>query len=1143
MLRDQRGNSLLETTWALFLCLIIMLAAVTFIANSFRGAHHTKDKTFAVQKAIAILEELKGVVEQKGGGGSVVLLDNYDDGAAFNPILTTTTGITDPAAAASGNLPSGGAWRYYRQVSVTRLPNATDNSVRLVNVRLFARETAGEKMTELADVGGLVRTIADRYPPTQVYDVYAIAVSQVPGWWVYLANLVPFVQQAVNDLEARNPGLEFRTHWITNLAYGRDLEYKPFINSANASTSDINWVYFYPGKLPTGSAVDRYYVPTQFKAEVSIDGTVTNGYDASSNPLSYAVADQYNNAMRYDDELSLFNQRKAAGLETEPTYRLLLDDMVLNPSKYMNAILINLHGELIPLPPVRNYSDAAKDPGTTLPNDMRNIRAVAHPERLRFNTTGLSTGSMPHLRVRVYSYLADPASSTLPTPDIMYNGVPITVFFPNVDVSSASVYVMPGGVDADGTSGVDRYPNTWLAAPTTASAQRMYYTVQFDSARGTIFRLYNSPLKTPSLTQSASAGYNACGSSSPAGLPTTYRLYGMDYVPTPFSADFSSRPLGACGAQPKNTARWVIDVPDSELVRNTKYAIETRLGDVTVSDPVSSWPGSRGNHPPNLSRTYAWYGDDTWAWGDASTSPAIPPTEWFQYQGDPRHNPYADLIASFNSTSNPVGGGYNRYFNNMNNGSHTATSSDYPMFSELSLGDGWTGANAVEVDVNRFFQLVRGSLLKTQSIWTTMTGFSYYYFGFGDEIGYDDANGFPNSIPVSTKPFSGSSGSGYEQSIIDGGVKIVRENTNNGWWSKAWLGDLYPDDKYATYWAPYGNLPTGTGSGRYIRTQRGNITWNLPWGTSFFNTEHRLWERGCTAFFQIGSTSSTFHHNSTDGQTGSLTTDGNEIASSYRFPIPSSATISRPFGTTINNTGANPDGFLDTHYYYGRLAATALATYFNHQSGSSVKGSQLLMLKGTPTVASGTTAPVDQAYIVVNGLDRTVSNGSAFISRWSFLTLIHSFLRAGVPGVTGGNNPVVRQVPQIRISTPNDLTDIPSTATSVTINWGLNWKRWDGQKYTSQYSDSFVDSNGVYYALIYSGDGGSTWRYVQDGSAATPGRAPDSTHRVESSDTTISHDWDISGLAQGSYLLRVEAYRSNMSLHYGYHMQKIFVKR
>src|ERR1043166_5324330 len=108
------------------------------------------------------------------------------------------------------------------------------------------------------------------------------------------------------------------------LSYGRDPYYTPYVNAAADSTAAIDSVYFYPGVLPAGSAVASYYPADAFNGRVAIDGATTNFADPA-----YSLADQFNNGMRYYDELALFNARVKAGLESQdaPTFRLLLDDM------------------------------------------------------------------------------------------------------------------------------------------------------------------------------------------------------------------------------------------------------------------------------------------------------------------------------------------------------------------------------------------------------------------------------------------------------------------------------------------------------------------------------------------------------------------------------------------------------------------------------------------------------------------------------------------------------------------------------------------------------------------------------------------------------------------------------------------------
>jgi hypothetical protein len=385
---NQKGISLVEVLAALFLVMMAVFAMTNFSQSAFRMSRRNMDKQFAIQKAISMLEELKSLIQIQGNTAS--LLDSYDDGANLRPVLTTDLTITDPAAPLSNNTSMGaGAWKYVRQITVSQLPGTTDASVRLVNVRVCLNrdDDRDGRPDTLAEVAGVIRTAAGNFPPTQVYDVYALAVENVPGWWVYMANLIPFVQSAVQNIQARNPGLELRVHWITELAYGRDQQYRPQINSSVDSRQPINNVYFYPGKMPSGEAVSYYYPPDNFNGHILLDSANTNDYDATSNPNPYALADMYNNAMRYPDEQALFDARVVSGQERDdaPTYRVLLERLYQHPEQYRNAIFINLHGELFPFPPVRNYSDPAKEP-----QNYSGIRVVTHPERIRYPSSAAS---------------------------------------------------------------------------------------------------------------------------------------------------------------------------------------------------------------------------------------------------------------------------------------------------------------------------------------------------------------------------------------------------------------------------------------------------------------------------------------------------------------------------------------------------------------------------------------------------------------------------------------------------------------------------------------------------------------------------------------------------------------------------------
>ena len=69
----------------------------------------------------------------------------------------------------------------------------------------------------------------------------------------------------------------------------------------------------------------------------------------------------------------------------------------------------------------------------------------------------------------------------------------------------------------------------------------------------------------------------------------------------------------------------------------------------------------------------------------------------------------------------------------------------------------------------RYFELLRNGLVESACVYTSMTGFSYFYLGLGNDIGYDSANGYPNSIPCDQTPHYGS-GPGFAGGLVDQAV-------------------------------------------------------------------------------------------------------------------------------------------------------------------------------------------------------------------------------------------------------------------------------------------------------------------------------------------------------------------------------------
>ena len=445
-------------------------------------------------------------------------------------------------------------------------------------------------------------------------------------------------------------------------------------------------------------------------------------------------------------------------------------------------------------------------------------------------------------------------------------------------------------------------------------------------------------------------------------------------------------------------------------------------------------------------------------------------------------------------------------------------------------------------------------------------------------MGYDGANGFPLGIPISSKPFTGTGGAIHHDMSI---FSVPDDPTNatfhfkyikrfdNNWFAKYWIGELYPDDVYSSQWSVNGNLNTGTAATtNFIRVPRATIVDgandSLPTATTFVPKWTFAEEEGCSAFFNIGGSTTAFHHQwsvgalgATDlasdagGDEGDLDTDGIEVGGRYNLPLPTTTQISRPFRISSDAEGRAPDHFgfagYDMAYVNGGNVSgvkptvpgsTASATYYDHEL-SGYLGSALVTLRET---VGGT--DTGALYATVNGIDKTGGAGTVFIGKWSVLSLIHSFLKGGL----GASPTRIRELPRVFISPFADV-DLNNPST-LDVDWLMGWKRWDNQDYTDDVAyNSFVEDTNTSHVIMYSVDNGANWKYAEDNSTAIPGIRPTvstvwADQAAVPGTTTFTYTWSgIGSLLEGSYLLRVEAYRDAFPLHYSYHQRRIFIKR
>lgn len=244
---------------------------------------------------------------------------------------------------------------------------------------------------------------------------------------------------------------------------------------------------------------------------------------------------------------------------------------------------------------------------------------------------------------------------------------------------------------------------------------------------------------------------------------------------------------------PKNTARWklrlnpnvftngsFVDNDGNSYSPTDDVVLQVRTRIWSGADPANSgtmWPPAARNAPDNLSVTYAWWADST---------EDVPITERSQFNGDPRHV-HKDLFNGDPDFPN----GYNWYHDNLTNGSENSLG-NYGGISALYVRNRWQ--SAMLCDVPRYMELFRKAITKSACVYTTLTGFSYCYLGIGNNIGYDAANGYNNSIPSNLRPHGSPGSTGYVDTII-GARKLVRSAGSGYWWGMPWLGNCIPDER------------------------------------------------------------------------------------------------------------------------------------------------------------------------------------------------------------------------------------------------------------------------------------------------------------------------------------------------------------
>jgi hypothetical protein len=370
------------------------------------------------------------------------------------------------------------------------------------------------------------------------------------------------------------------------------------------------------------------------------------------------------------------------------------------------------------------------------------------------------------------------------------------------------------------------------------------------------------------------------------------------------------------------------------------------------------------------------------------------------------------------------------------------------------------------------------------------------------------------------------------------GIRLIARNdgvpqsTLPSWYSIPWLGELAPDNDGT--WSASGNLSSVT----YYRALYTDLmpADNGPHGVFHQDRETEMHWDGAPTFLNgnpSGDASTAYWTEllSVTGAPSNLTATGTNAAGALKLVLPATTGLCRPF--TLSGAIPDPYGdyFLDSSYfdpiYQSQRTTTSMleGPYHDSPDPNYPNGT------GVIAVSSGSSV----GYLMSNGLCPQGATGVYTLSTVGLVGSLRGYMAAGSPSAPFGH---VVQLPRLTISQPVQGANFDSSVNSVTVNWSYTWRRWDGQPYTEIYPPSFSEGAPPPFILKYSSDNGHTWYYGSDNSPnAQPGNF------MVGKTVSSPFAWDISSVPSGTYVLRLEAYRPGLPLHYAYHETAISILR
>lgn len=1178
----RQGFGLVEVLVSAVVVATVLLGMAAFQTATIKVNSKEKDRAFAVQKAVQIMEEILAFQVVAGVKGTTNIDTLAQGDTEYSYALSIDPNVSDhPDMALSGNRAYKSSYRFVRQIHVEPVPN--EKGARRVTVGVYYGDggttAAPSTAAPLAFVTNIVKAQAVKTQPTQVYDMYFIDIENMPGWWTDPNPFRNILLSTMDFLKSNNPGLEIRPHWIRRLSYGRDEYYKPIGNKANpcnnTSAVPLDYVYFYPGKLTVS---DMKYNPDLLKGQMRVDGTTQNAMTIGNTPANYpenqtaySFADQYNHAMRYPMEVEKFNNiSNSSTIKPEPSLRMLLEQMA--SGQLRNAIVVNIPAELLPTVPMRNFSDPARVP--QLVNDAATIasqwgvncanseivegshcRLVTHPRFMRVSHDSNFDSGDPWYATNTVEL------RVFPSKDANYDTEPATPYRKG-RVVVQNVKNLLHDWNSGGSAGdveidvLERVVTSNNASPTYDDGDYRWLRI-WPSGNKSITGLGDaSGLKLPQYggsekladhyldTANGHPGVEVMGSSD-----SNRDLVKGDLVIRLENIPYTHNPLRAFSGWAWNGSKWVPTYDYKGLPNkasgSARDMILHRLSyfpDPALPDLSQKWESDR-EVPRHTARFRILFKSDNGLTPDAPIHivTSIGDDDAMQHHQYPNRSEtyqWVDNQPPLTEQDQYVGDPrLNPYGDNRGlvwYGGEWGVGrigSYNRLFSDFSNDNAYPNSSGLNAQWNSFGMAnswvgKNVDLPHYYELWREafLNSGGLYLNPSGFSFYYYSLGGEVTGTPwgqVSSKPYDGGSSLIDPNDIISATRGVM--NPTSKWYAVPDLGELYPDDEW-TNWSLLGNLP----SAKYRLTAYSDMP---SWQASGANPDFSkiVAGDGCAAFFNGGSTgtsSDSYSHIFRTGDINHLTANGQSVANSFKMYLDSGYPSYRPF--IIDSTNFPPNWNWSEEQSWRTKLEWGLTTgspgYYDQANSTSE-------LSVAPIVVRRTDSGVPKAfYAVMSAAAPSGDTGTLTLARMTIAASLQALFDFGKPTFADGTakkDLAPKLLPRLNITNPVEDTQI--SGNGDWIKWNLTWARWNMDPYSTIYTNYNLTAYKptMVYNIKFSIDSGASWKFLSDGAKAYPG-VYDSGHAYFDP-TGKGYFWDYSNKKtwpNREYLIRVEGFRS-----------------